>query len=100
LQGTVKLNGVPSNCWVYLIPTTPGAALFFLIRSNAEGAYSTAQLPPGSYQAIAFESRHSVNYRDPSVLEPFAARVSSITVNAGDKATLDLDAVPNSELVP
>ena len=100
LQGTVKLNGVPSNCWVYLIPTTPGAALFFLIRSNAEGAYSTAQLPPGSYQAIAFESRHSVNYRDPSVLEPFAARVSSITVNAGATARLDLDAVPNSELVP
>jgi hypothetical protein len=70
------------------------------MRSNAEGAYTAANLPPGSYQAIAFEGRHSVNYRDSSVLEPFAARVNSITVNAGDKATLDLDAVPNSELHP
>jgi hypothetical protein len=100
LQGTVKLNGTPSNCWVYLIPTTPSATSFILMRSNAEGAYTAANLPPGSYQAIAFEGRHSVNYRDSSVLEPFAARVNSITVNAGDKATLDLDAVPNSELHP
>jgi hypothetical protein len=100
LQGTVKLNGTPGNCWVYLIPTTPSAEPFFSMRSNAEGAYTSAHLPPGSYQAIAFEGRHSVNYRDPSVLEPFAARVGSITVDAGDKATLDLDAVPNSELIP
>jgi hypothetical protein len=100
LQGTVKLNGIPSSCWIYLIPTTPSAEPFFVVRSNSEGAYSTTHLPPGSYQAIAFESPHSANYRDPSVLEPLTASVHSITVNAGDKATLDLDAVLNSELVP
>lgn len=100
LQGTVKLNGVPSSCWVYLIPTTPSAESDILLRSNAEGAYTSAHLPPGSYQAIAFERRHSVNYRDPASLAPFSSRVQSITVNVGDKATLDLDAVPGAELVP
>jgi hypothetical protein len=100
LQGTVRLNGTPGSCWVYLIPTTPGAQAFFLVHSNAEGAYTNSHLPPGSYQAIAFEGRHSANYRDASALEPFAAQVRSITVNVGDKATLDLDAVPNAEVVP
>jgi hypothetical protein len=100
LQGTVKLNGTPSVGWVYLIPTTPSAESVFSMRSNAEGAFTSAHLPPGNYQAIAFEHRHSANYRDPDVLGPLAAHVRSITVNAGDKATLNLDAVPSEELLP
>jgi Carboxypeptidase regulatory-like domain len=100
LQGTVKLNGTPSVGWVYLIPTTPNAEAVISMRSNAEGAFTSAHLPPGSYQAIAFEHRHSANYRDPDVLGSLAAHVSSITVNAGDKATLNLDAVPSGELLP
>jgi hypothetical protein len=100
LQGTVKLNGTPSACWVYLIPTTPSAEAVFSLHSNAEGGFTSTHLPPGSYQAIAFEHKHSANYRDPAVLEPFATSVRSITVNAGDQATLNLDAVPSGELHP
>jgi hypothetical protein len=100
LQGTVKLNGAPCGCWVYLVATTPSAEPVLSLRSNSEGVFSNAHLPPGSYDAIAFERRHSANYRDPDVLAAFATHVRSITVNAGDKATLDLDAVPNEEVLP
>jgi hypothetical protein len=87
-------------CWVYLISTTPSAEPVVTSRSNSEGAFTEAYLPPGSYEAIAFEARQSVNFRDPAVIAAFASRVRSITVNAGDKATLDLDAVPSAELLP
>jgi hypothetical protein len=100
LQGTVKLNGVPSGCWVYLISTTPSAEPVLSLHSNAEGVFTDANLPPGSYEAVAFERRHSVNYHDPDVVAAFASHVRSITVNAGDTATLDLDAVPDTELQP
>jgi hypothetical protein len=100
LQGTVKLNGSPCGCWVYLIATTPSAEPVFSMRSNSEGGFSNAHLPPGSYDGIAFERRHSANYRDPDVLAAFATHVRSITVNAGDKATLDLDAVPDEDVLP
>jgi len=100
LQGTVKLNGIPSICWIYLIPTTPSAEAVLSMRSNAEGGFTNAHVPPGSYQAIAFERRHSANYRDPDALGTFASHVQSITVNAGDTATLDLDAVGNVEMLP
>jgi hypothetical protein len=59
-----------------------------------------AHLPPGSYQAIAFEGRHSANYRDPASLAPFSSHARSVTVNAGDKPTLNLDAVPVAEVAP
>jgi hypothetical protein len=100
LQGSVKLNGIPGAYSVYLVPTTPSAQPALSLRSNAEGAYTTTRLPPGSYQAIAFERRYSTNYGDPASLARFAGHVRSVTVNAGDKASLDLDAVGSAELIP
>jgi hypothetical protein len=100
LQGTVKLNGDPSTCWIYLIPTNAGIQTAFTTRSNTSGSYSFAHLPPGSYQAVAFERRHSADYQDPESIAPFSAQVHSISINAGDKPTLNLDAVPVAEVVP
>jgi hypothetical protein len=100
LQGTVNLNGIPSQAWVYLIPTGPSAQTVIMLRSNSTGGFTSAHLPPGSYQAVAFEDRHSANYRDPASLAPFSSHVHSVTVNAGDKPTLNLDAVPVAEVAP
>jgi hypothetical protein len=100
LQGTVNLNGSPAACWVYLISTGATAQSVIALRSNNSGSYTAAHLPPGSYQAIAFERRHSANYRDPGSLAPFSGHVRSVTVNVGDKPTLNLDAVPVAEVAP
>jgi len=100
LQGTVNLNGSPSACWVYLIPSGVNAQSVVTLRSNNSGGYAAPHLPPGSYQAIAFERRHSANYRDAASLAPFSSHVHSVTVSAGDKPTLNLDAVPIAEVAP
>jgi hypothetical protein len=100
LQGTVNLNGNPAECWVYLIPTGPSAQSVIALRSNSSGSFTAAHLPPGSYQAIAFEGRHSANYRDPASLAPFSSHVRSVSVSAGDKPTLNLDAIPVTEVTP
>jgi hypothetical protein len=100
LQGTVNLNGSPAACWVYLIPTGLNAQSVIALSSTNSGSYTAAHLPPGNYQAIAFERRHSANYRDPASLARFSSHVHSVTVNAGDKPTLNLDAVPITEVGP
>ena len=99
LQGTVNLNGNPSSAWVYLVPTGPSAQPAIAVHSGSSGAYTAARLPPGSYSAIAFERRHSVDYRNPASLAPFSNYVHSVTVNAGDKPTLNLDAVPITQVM-
>jgi hypothetical protein len=100
LQGTVKLNGDPSACWIYLIPASAGVQTVYTTRSNSNGGYTFAHLPPGSYQAVAFERRHSADYRNPESLTPFSGQTHSVSINAGDKPTLNLDAVPVAEVVP
>jgi hypothetical protein len=59
LQGTVNLNGSPAACWVYLVSNGGSAQPVVSLRSNGSGNYTAAHLPPGSYQAVAFERRHS-----------------------------------------
>ncbi len=100
LQGVVTLNGEPAACWIYLVPATPGAQSVISTRSSAEGSYSFASLPPGSYRALAFERRHGADYRDSGSLAPFTSHLHAVSVSAGDKATLNLDAVPVSEMAP
>lgn len=100
LQGTTSLNGVPAACWVYLIPNFPSASPFIALRSGSNGGYLVSYLPPGSYQAVAFEHRHLADYGDPDVLAAYTTHVRSITVNEGEKPSLDLDAVTAVEVVP
>ncbi len=100
LQGAVDLNGNPAACWVYLVPSGPSAQSVISLRSNSTGSYTATHLAPGTYQAIAFEHRHMANYRDPATLAAFSTYVHSVTINAGDKPTLNLDAVPVAEVAP
>jgi hypothetical protein len=100
LQGTVKLKGNPAAAWVYVIPNGPSAQANYSTRSSSTGSYNFAHLPPGSYQAIAFERQHTADYRAPSSLSPFDDRASSVTISGGDKPTLNLDAVPAVEVIP
>jgi hypothetical protein len=100
LQGKCTLGGAPAACWVYLIPTTPSASVDFIVRSNQQGVYDYTHLPPGSYQAIAFEQMHSADYADATVLTPYATHVRAVTVSAGEKPALDLDTVSEAEMAP
>lgn len=100
LQGAVNLNGSPASCWIYLIPNGPSAQAVITLRSSTTGAFTVTHLPPGSYRAIAFEQRHSADYRDATALATFSSHVHSVTVNVGDKPTLNLDAVPVAEVTP
>lgn len=99
LQGTVRLDGKPAVCWLYLIPTSFSVEPFIQLRSGTNGSYNIPHIPPGSYQAVAFERRHLADYRDTETLAAFMTHVRSVTVNAGDKSTLDLDGVGAAELI-
>ena len=100
LVGTVNLNGNPSPAWIYLVPTGASAQSVISLHAGSSGGFTAAHVPPGSYQVIAFERRHSVNYRDATSLAPYSSYVHSVTVNAGDKPTVNLDAVPVAEVAP
>jgi hypothetical protein len=100
VAGTVSLKGAPQSASVYLIPDFPSAIPFYSVRSSPTGIFSLGNLAPGSYQAIAFELHRQVDLHSPTVLSPYSTYIHSVTVPAGDKASLELEAVPASEIQP
>lgn|GEM_PF-1072352 len=99
LEGTANVKDEPCSCMVYLISTTPSATPVINSGSSNEGNF-WLPLAPGTYQAVAFEQYHAADFRDPAALAPFASHVQTVTIRAGEKATVRLDAVTDEEIAP
>jgi hypothetical protein len=101
LQGTVNLKGQPcARAWIYLVPSAPSVTPVYSQPGSNDGTFYGWSVPPGTYQAIAFEHRHSADFSDPAMLAAFSTYVQSVTVTAGVPASLNLNAVPQGELQP
>jgi len=100
LKGTVKLDGEPgAGCWVYLLAAPTGVTPVVVVISGTDGTFSRPSLPPGSYRAIAFESRNTSDLGDAGKLERLAPYMKSFSVAAGESANLDLEAIPTLEMM-
>jgi hypothetical protein len=101
LQGSVKLKSQPaSGSWIYLINNAASLTPTYTLRANVDGTFTNPFLPPGTYQAIAFERRHSVDLSDPASLAPYSTWVQAVTITAGGQMTTNLNAVPETEVQP
>ncbi|QNI35464.1 carboxypeptidase-like regulatory domain-containing protein [Edaphobacter albus] len=100
LQGLVRQKGSPVSGWVYAVPSGQSAVPVYSIHSGTDGSFNLSSLPPGSYDVVAFESRHSADYRAPNALAQFNTYVRQVTITSGNKAMLDLESVPDTELHP
>jgi hypothetical protein len=100
LKGSITLSGKPAACWLYLLPTTPSATPILTLHSGTDGTFNDTFVPPGSYRAIAFEHRHPLDPDNPDALAPFSSHLAAVTLQPGDKSTLNLEAVPDTELHP
>ena len=86
LQGTVKLNGQPVSSWISLISTTPSLTPVISLRTNSGGTFSNPYVPPGTYQAIAFEHRHAVDFTDPETLKAYSIYLQTVTITPGNQS--------------
>jgi hypothetical protein len=100
LQGFVRQKGAPISAWVYAIPSGQSAVSVYSVHSGMDGSFNLTSLPPGNYELIAFQNRHPVNYHDPNALESFNTYVRNVAITYGNKATVDLESVPDAELRP
>lgn len=100
LQGTTSLGSTAAGAWIYMVSTTPSLAPIISMRSREDGSFSNSRIPPGSYRVLALEQPRQIDFSDPAVAAPFAARMQSTTVEVGMKSSLSLDIVPFAELYP
>jgi hypothetical protein len=100
LRATAKLGGTPGTCWVYLIATSSTAAPVLSAMTGPDGSLTRGFVPPGSYRVLASERRLSGRLTDSAVQAKFASYIQTVTVAAGDTVSVDLSAIPASEMKP
>jgi hypothetical protein len=59
-------------------------------RTGQSGAYRIRGLPPGDYYVIAVDDVEQGEWFDPAYLDTVKDKATRVTVNEGDKKTLDL----------
>jgi hypothetical protein len=99
LKGTTKLGGQASSSYVSLIASTPSATPLIDTRSGADGRFSRG-IPPGSYRVVASEARLNLDLSDPAVQKQLAPYMKAVTIAAGETESVELDAMPTSEIKP
>ena len=99
LSGTVR-DGVGSpigNATVIVFSSDPQywraqSRRIQTVRTNASGAYRMHGLPPGNYQIIAVDDVENGEWYDPAYLERIKDRARSMSIDEGEKKTLDVAA--------
>ena len=97
IKGTTRLAEQLAACTVSLVSNLPSTSPVITVRSGSDGSFARSLIPPGSYRVVASETKVASDLTDPAVQRQLAANMKTVTVGAGETASIDLDAVPATE---
>ena len=98
VKGTTRLGERLAQCTVTLIAMMPSASPEITVRSGSDGSFSRSLIPPGTYSVVASEARLGSDLTDSTVQRRLSPNMKTVTVGAGETVSVDLDAVPASEV--
>jgi protocatechuate 3,4-dioxygenase beta subunit len=100
ISGTVINDEKPSQATVFLVPDPPRRDredLYSVKRTQADGSFSLLGLPPGDFKLFAFEDPDPGLMSDPSLLQPYESKGTSVHLEEGQKQTVRLELIPSQE---
>lgn len=102
ITGTVqRSNGDPvQSARVTAVPANNSQRrdLFKAVNSGADGTFTLADLPPGSYKVFAWEEVESNAWMDPDFRRPFDPLGTSATIRDGAGPTLTLRVIGREQI--
>jgi len=90
VSGTVSLDGQPAKGTVLLIPdVNPRGAVAFL--TNPDGRFQRGDLPPGDYNAIAFDRVDGLEYTNIEAMRTYFPWEQPMHVSPNGQSTVQLE---------
>jgi hypothetical protein len=87
-----------TECYVYFLPVAEDSGQFREANTTREGSFSLAQLPPGTYRVLAFDSpQNDLAYADAEAKRRLESKGQVIHVDAGQKEHLRLKIIPGGD---
>lgn len=99
VNGTVtRKDGLPApGALVVLVPlknSHPKSEEYKSSATDQYGRFEIRGVPPGHYNAFAWEKIDEGSYADPDFLRPFENMAESVDLNANDRKTVQLQMIP------
>jgi hypothetical protein len=83
---------------IYFLPVGEGSGEFREANCTFDGSFALAQLPPGTYRVLAFDSQQNdLAYADPEALRKLESKGQIIHLDAGQKEHLRLKIIPGGD---
>lgn len=100
VSGTVTDTGdaPAANIRVVLVPDAPfrRSDRYRTAFTDSTGKYQIAGVPPGNYEAFAWEAIDDGEYSDPDLIQQFANQSEEIKVDENQTKNVDLKTIPAS----
>ena len=99
IQGTVKLNGVPTSAKVTIVKTTDNSIVTSVNADPVTGAWSANSLPAGRYEAVIFKAGYRAVVEGPWDLDGISSGLSfrywrlHATANNGNGSYLSIQEI-------
>jgi hypothetical protein len=95
VEGTV-LNAdkePAADATVVLIPASGRASLYREVKTGQNGSFAIKGIPPGEYQALAWEDVETAAYKDPEYLKKLAGSAEQLSLQENDHKAVSLKAI-------
>jgi len=84
--------------WVYCVPMPDSPGEFQQLGVSAEGNIGSQMVAPGTYRVLAFQKQQpNLPYRDAELMRVYEGKGHVVHLSAGQKSTLQLQLIPDSE---
>lgn len=99
LSVTTKKEGKPTEATVYLLPVPDNGTAAPELHTTGDGATASLALAAGRYDMIALDGNGSTDleYRNLEIMQRYSQYIRSITLAAGQTATVQLDVAPSQK---
>ncbi len=96
--GAVSTGMYLPKAWVYCVPLPDSAGQFQQLGVSADGTFTSPMMTPGDYRVLAFAKQQpNLPYRDPEAMRAYESKGPVIHLAAGQKATVQVQLIANSE---
>jgi hypothetical protein len=89
----VQAERMPLGARILLLPDVPSSQRAVLLETSTSGDAESANLPPGDYKVLAFESIEGIEYRDPEVLQKYSAKTGHVTLGPHGSGTVTIELI-------
>ncbi len=87
VDGTITADNQPTKGFVIAVSLSDTPRAPFTTVGDDSGKFHLQRLPPGSYRLYAFERIDDLEYANPSTLQPYTSRATTISLTSSEKAT-------------